>query len=167
MKKLLSAFMILFMACLFMVPQSIEAAKEKPIIKADKQSFDPSRGVYSLKGNVYVYASGRSVTANEATFDPASLQVWADGNVTFKQDGMIITGDTLRVYVSKKTAILSGNIMFKNATLAISATEGEYNWKSKVATFKNNVVVKDDSGEPDYFSDFSYNVISGEVVASS
>ena len=78
MKKIL---VLVFLLCLF--PLSCLA---KPIIKCDKQTFDPLTTTYYLEGNVSVDTGSRLITANRAQVELYSLEVYAEGNVNLTQD---------------------------------------------------------------------------------
>ena len=166
MKKLLILFFLLvFTSLVFSLNiSSTQAAKAKPVVTADSQYFDASRGLYFLKGNVYVATSSRIITADQATADPISLQVWAEGNVTLKQDDIVFTGDKLLVLTTKTLAQVTGNLYFVRNGIAISSDYGEYNWKTKIATFSQNVIVKDASGQERNYQSLTYQVINNEVI---
>lgn len=166
MKKLFTLLLLLVVTgfAFSLNTTSVQAAKAKPVITADKQYFDASKGLYFLKGNVYVATSSRVITADEATADPTSLQVWAKGNVTLKQGDIVFTGDSLLVLTTKTLAQVTGNLYFVREGIAISSEYGEYNWKTKVATFSNNVVVKDATGQEQRYQSLTYNVINNEIL---
>ncbi|MGE4588721.1 MAG: LptA/OstA family protein [Acidaminococcaceae bacterium] len=136
MKKIL---IIVFIFCLF--PLSCLA---KPIIKCDKQTFDPITTTYYLEGNVSVDTGNRLITANRAQVELYSLEVYAEGNVNLTQDNMVFTGDTVHVYGSKKTAVVEGDINFSDGNITITANKGSFNWGTKDAIFAGNVLINAD-----------------------
>lgn len=166
MKKFLAVLLLITCSSFAFFLNTADAAKAKPVVTADKQYFDPSRGLYFLKGNVYVATSSRTITADEATADPTGLQVWASGNVTLKQDDLTFTGDSLVVLVSKSLAQVTGNLYFVRDGITISSDYGEFNWKTKIATFSRNVVVKKADGSTNEYNSFQYHVINDEIVSS-
>ena len=164
MKKMLTVFLFLVFTGLAFSFNIANAAK--PVITSDKQYFDVSRGLYFLTGNVYVATSNRVITADEATVDPTGLQVWAKGHITLKQDDITFTGDVLHVVGSKTLAKVTGNLYFARSNFAISSNYGEYNWKTKIASFKDDVIVKNANGEEERFQSLKYNVVDDEIVES-
>ena len=137
MKKIL---VLVFLLCLF--PLSCLA---KPIIKCDKQTFDPITTTYYLEGNVSVDTGSRLITANRAQVELYSLEVYAEGNVNLTQDDMVFTGDTVHVYGSQKTAVVEGDINFSDGNTTITANKGSFNWGTKDAVFEGNVLINADA----------------------
>ncbi|NLH45052.1 MAG: organic solvent tolerance protein OstA [Acholeplasmataceae bacterium] len=137
MKKIL---ILVFLLCLF--PLSCLA---KPVIKCDKQTFDPLTTTYYLEGNVSVDTGSRLITANRAQVELYSLEVYAEGNVNLTQDNMVFTGDTVHVYGSRKTAVVEGDINFSDGSTTITASKGSFNWATKDAVFEGNVLINADS----------------------
>ena len=130
MKKIL---VLVFLLCFF--PLSCLA---KPVIKCDKQTFDPITTTYYLEGNVSVD------TGNRAQVELYSLEVYAEGNVNLTQDNMVFTGDTVHVYGSQKTAVVEGDITFSDGNTTITANRGSFNWGTKDAVFEGNVLINAD-----------------------
>ncbi len=158
-------FLVLLAALFFSasILTNISYAAEKPFIKANKQYFDPARGLYVLTGDVCVSAKNRTATANQATFDPLSLNVWARGNITFTQDDIVFNGDDLYVYSNRKTAEISGNLCFKRDGMEITSDYGEYCWQTKVAKFSGHVIVTTSDGVQEYNA-LAYNVVENRFL---
>ena len=148
MKKIL---VLVFLFCVF--PLSCLA---KPIIKCDKQTFDPITTTYYLEGNVSVDTGSRLITANRAQVELYSLEVYAEGNVNLTQDNMVFTGDTVHVYGGRKTAVVEGDINFSDGNATITATRGSFNWSTKDAVFEGNVLINADSSS---FTDATQNLL--------
>lgn len=119
-------------------------ALAKPIIKYDRQSFDPLKGIYYLEGNVSVQTGGRLITADAAQVELYSLQVHAQGNITLTQGNLVFTGDEVNVYGKDKLAVVSGDITFSDGTVSLTATTGNFNWGTKDAVFDGNVLIDAD-----------------------
>lgn len=150
MKKILA---ILFIFLL--VPISCFA---KPIIKCDRQTFDPITGLYYLDGNVSVQSNNRLITANKAQVELYSLKVYAQGDIRLVQDDIVFTGDAVSVYGSEKTAVVTGGISFTQGNLNINADKGSFNWSTKDALFEGDVHIN--AGD-DYFAGSTKDTISG------
>ena len=136
MKKLLA---IIFIILLF--PATCLA---KPVIKCDKQTFDPITFTYYLEGNVSVETGSRLITANKAQVELYSLEVYAEGNIRLTQDNIVFTGDTVHVYGRDKTAVVEGNINFVDGSTTISANKAAFNWGTKDAVFEGNILISAD-----------------------
>jgi lipopolysaccharide export system protein LptA len=114
-----------------------------PVIKADKQYFDIDSGLQVLKGNVCITHNNRAVTAGIAKTN--LLEIWAAGGITYADNDIFLAGNTVYVSFPKHSAQVDGTISFVRGDLKITADHGEYNWKTKVATFNSNVqVLKND-----------------------
>ncbi len=139
------------------------AAPAKPIIKADKTYFDVNTGYYVLKGNVYIEARGRVITAGMARVSIASLEVWGSGGVTVTQDDIVFTGDSVYVYGMQDRAVIDGGISFKRTGLTITADKADFNWKSRLGTFTGNVSVT--QGDNSWGTDkLEYNVDTNTII---
>ena len=136
MKKIL---VLVFLLCFF--PLSCLA---KPVIKCDKQTFDPITTTYYLEGNVSVDTGSRLITANRAQVELYSLEVYAEGNVNLTQDNLVFTGDTVHVKKKQKTAVVEGDINFSDGNTTITANKGSFNWGTKDAVFEGNVLINAD-----------------------
>lgn len=150
MKKILA---ILFIFLL--VPVSCLA---KPIIKCDRQTFDPITGFYYLDGNVSVQSNNRLITANKAQVELYSLKVYAQGDIRLTQDDIVFTGDAVCVYGSEKTAVVTGGINFTQGDINVNADKVSFNWSTKDALFEGDVHIN--AGE-DYFTDLTTATLSG------
>ena len=159
MKKIL---VLVFLLCFF--PLSCLA---KPVIKCDKQTFDPLTTTYYLEGNVSVDTGSRLITANRAQVELYSLEVYAEGNVNLTQDNMVFTGDTVHVYGSQKTAVVNGDITFSDGNTTITANRGSFNWGTKDAVFEGKVLINADESS---FTGTTQNLLtnnkneSGQIV---
>ena len=134
MKKLLAILFILLV-----LPISCTAA---PIIKCDKQNFDPITSIHYLEGNVSVQIGNIFITARNAQVDLYSLKVYARGDIRLIQDAIVLTGDAVLVYCDEKKADLTGNINFTQGNINVNAEKGSFNWTNKDALFEGNVHIK-------------------------
>lgn len=139
------------------------AAPAKPIIKADKQYLDINTGLFVLKGNVYIEARGRVITAGMARVSIASLEVWGSGGVTVTQGDISFTGESVYVYGMKDFAKIDGGVAFSRTGLAVTAERAEFNWRSKIGVFSGNVKVT--QGDTSWTADtVTYNVETNTIV---
>jgi lipopolysaccharide export system protein LptA len=139
------------------------AAPANPVITADKTYYDVNTGLYVLKGNVYIEARGRVITAGMARVSLTSLEVWGSGGVTVTQGDIYFSGDSVYVYGMQDRAVIDGGITFKRTGLTISANKAEFNWKSKVGVFTGNVKIT--QGDLSWTTDtLSYNVDTNTIV---
>lgn len=148
---------------LFLFAGVAGAAPAKPIIKADKTYFDINTGLYVLKGNVYIEARDRVITAGMARVSLASLEVWGSGGITVTQGDISFTGDSVYVYGMKDYAKIDGGVVFNRTGLAVTADRAEFNWRSKIGVFTGNVRVT--QGDTSWTADsITYNVETNTIV---
>lgn len=154
---------LLFAAVIFLgLAAPVQAAR--PVIKSDNSYFDFARGVYVLKGNVSVEVSNRLITAGEAKVSVVSLEVWGTGGITLAQGDIHFSGDSVYVHGSQHNAAINGDVNFQRGGLAITADEAEYNWQTKLGTFRNNVRI-DDNGEIIVADHVVYNIATNTYQA--
>ncbi len=154
---------IIFLALLALSLLSSCALAAKPAIQADQQYLDISTGLYVLKGNVLIETSGRTIKAGQAQINIASMEVWGSGGVSIQQDDIYFSGDEVYVYGGQNKAEISGNAKLVRGKLKISAEKVEYDWQSKIASFKNNVQVS--SENENYSSEqLLYNVELNQIL---
>ncbi|MDR3563021.1 MAG: LptA/OstA family protein [Negativicutes bacterium] len=135
-----TALLLIVMLLCISFTAVVEAA---PVIKSDSSSFDVTKGMYVLKGNVSVEVGNRLITAGEARVKVTSLEVWGEGGITLTQGEITFTGDSLYVNSMQDTAFIKGGVTFKRGDINITADEAEFNWKTKQGVFRNNVKIDD------------------------
>ena len=136
MKRFLAVLLLLLML------PSVTALAAKPIIRADQQYMDPTTGLYVLKGNVYIEANSRVITAGEAQVDMLGMEVYGTGGITLKQDDINFSGNSVYVYGTKSQADISGKVHFERTGLTIDADQVTFSWKTKRAVFTGNVSIR-------------------------
>ena len=134
-----------------------------PTIKADSTNYDINRGLYILDGNVYIESKNRVVTAGHAEVSVDNFEVWGTGGISFRQDDIHFTGGSVYVYGKQTRAEIAGGVDFERTGVSITSDGAEYNWKTKVATFKGNVHVND-NGKAWQGDTVSYNVITNTFL---
>lgn len=134
-KFLLSLILLIF------IVTGTAAAAAKPVIKADTTYYDFNTGLHVLKGNVYIEARGRVITAGEAKVSLDSLEVWGQDGITLTQESIYLVADNIHVYGYQNRAIINGGVTFKQPGLTIIADTADFNWRTKLAVFSSNVQI--------------------------
>lgn len=154
MKKL---FMAILMA-IMLLPSLCMA--QDPVIKSDSRSFDPFRGIYDLRGHVYVQFPAHdnilTITGDTTQVHLYNMEVHGQGNIELTFDKLVFKCDKVDVYHSDRTAYVTGNCSFDDTVTDITADKGSYCWKTKLAAFSGNVKVNGVAQE----GDVEYNVIT-------
>lgn len=121
----------------------------EPIIKSDSRTFDIIKGVYDLRGNVFVQfpvrGSNMTITGDITKVYMYQQEVHGSGNITLSFDNMKFSCDNVDVYSNQRIAYLEGNMNFNSNDLNITSDSGSYNWKTKIAIFNGNVKVNGES----------------------
>lgn len=134
-----------------------------PIIRSDVRTFDIAKGVYNLKGNVFVQwpikDSEMTITADSTEVCIYDMEVHGQGNIVLAFGPMQFYCDKVDVYHSQRTAFVEGDLRFKDGKLDIRADSGSYCWKTKLASFKGHVKV---NGKP--HKDVVYHVNEKKFV---
>lgn len=155
--------MLVALLALFLLTGIACAAPAKPVIKADKTYFDINTGLYVLKGNVYIEARGRVITAGMARVSMASLEVWGSEGVTVTQGDIYFSGDSVYVYGMKDRAKIDGGVTFSRTGLTVTADQAEFNWRSKIGVFTGNVKITQDDNT--WTTDrLTYNIDTNTIV---
>ena len=149
MKKLLVLILTIFLfptLCLSAeVVSSHKTSKGELIVQSDNRTFDIIKGIYELQGNVHVQLPIRKkniiIKGDRTTVHIYQQEVHCDGNIRLTYNDLNFTCDKVDVYHENRTAYVKGNIIFYHNNTIITADNGEYNWKTKLATFSGNVFV--------------------------
>ncbi|MBP7254319.1 MAG: organic solvent tolerance protein OstA, partial [Negativicutes bacterium] len=64
---------------------------------------------------------------------------------------------------AEKSATISGNVCLERCNLKITAETSIYNWQTKIAVFKNNVVVEKD-GASSSSNELNYNFTTNSIL---
>jgi lipopolysaccharide export system protein LptA len=157
------AIFLVVLLLLLSIAGSVSAENSKPIIRADKTTFDPFTGIYVLTGNCYLEVRNRIITAGEARVSITTLEVWGSGGVTVTQDDISFSGDSVYVYGSEDRAKIDGGVNFSRTNFSVVADRAEYNWKTKIGVFTGNVQVtqNDSSWSTD---SLVYNVETNTII---
>lgn len=158
MKKILLTICMLLM----LIPSVCLA--EGPTITSDSRTFDPIRGIYDLRGNVFVQFPAQdtmlTITGDTTQVYLYAAEVHGKDNITLTYGNMNFRCDKVDVYGTESTAYVSGNISFVQGGTSITADSGSFNWRTKLASFSGNVKV---NGKPQK-DGVTYNVIKSEIV---
>jgi len=160
MNRILTAVLTI----LLMLSSVALAAVNHQYFRADKQYYDPDNDVYIITGNIVIPVSNGSITGDKAKVRLSTLEFWGTSGWTLKQYDVTFKGESAYVRYNQDVAQIEGGADFQRPGLQIKADKVDYNWKSKVATFKGNVKLnKEDktwSGDA-----LSYNVETKEFPA--
>lgn len=158
MKKYILAFVMV----LLMLPSLCLAVE--PTIKSDTRTFNPLKGIYDLRGHVFVQFPAHdtllTITGDNTRVHLYQMEVHGQGNITLSFGDMSFNCDKVDVYHSDRTAYVSGNCNFKDGSTTITADLGSYCWKTKLAAFSGKVKVNGKS----YKGDIAYNVITKQFI---
>ena len=121
----------------------------EPVITSDTRTFDVMKGIYDLRGHVFVqfpvHDSTMTITGDKTQVYMYQMEVHGAGNITLSFDDMHFSCDKVDVYHKERTAYLAGRMKFKSNDVSITSNKGSYCWKTKLATFIGNVKV---NGQP-------------------
>ena len=120
-----------------------------PDISSQTRSFNPLTGMYVLKGDVRVDFGNRVITADEAKGSLLTQVVDAKGHVHLEDVKYEITfsSDRTQVRAGEKIADCYDSCEFTCNGVTITADHGQYNWKTRLATFDGNVTVNGEKRE--------------------
>lgn len=145
-------FLTFLLICMSVLPCSAadtmnaaDAAKveqsDDVVITSDARHFNPLTGIYDLNGHVYVkfpvHGESLQVQADTAQVKLYSQEVRAQGNITLQFGTILFRCKETYVPIKNRLANVQGNIFFKHEYTEIKADSAVYNWKTKIATFKN------------------------------
>jgi len=147
---------------LAMISTSFAAVNNK-YFRADKQYYDFENGVYVVSGNIVINVENGTISGDKAQVKLSTLEFWGTGGWLLKQFDVTFKGDSAYVVFNKDAAEVEGNCVFDRPGLQILSDKADYNWKTKVATFKGNVkVIQSETG---YAADYvQYNVETKEFL---
>jgi len=170
MKKFLLAILMLVLLPVMCFAAEPTASTHKTskgndvVIQSDIRTFDILKGVYDLKGNVFVQLPARDKTltikGDRTAVHLYKMEVHGKGNINLIYDDLDFKCDAVDVYHKARTAYVAGNINFLHDKTKITANKGEFNWKTKLATFEGNVLV---NGTP-HNGKVTYNVIEKKIL---
>ena len=162
MKKMCVFLSALLLA--FCIASTSFAAVNNKYFSADRQSFDPETGLYTISGNIDINLENGSIAGNKAQVKLSTLEFFGTGGWYLKQEDVTFKGESVYVVFNKNVAMIEGGADFQRSDLQISSDKVDYNWKSKIAEFKGNVKVVRRGKAPEVFSVAKYNVKSKEFV---
>ena len=139
------------------------ASVNNKYFRADKQYYDFENGVYVVSGNIVISVENGTISGDKAHVKLSTLEFWGTGGWILKQYDVTFKGDSAYVVFNRDVAQIEGNCDFQRPGLQITSEKVDYNWKSKVATFKGNVRVY--LGESGWTADtVLYNVETKEFL---
>ncbi len=126
---------------LFCITSTTFAAVNHKFFRADKQTFDPETGMYTIAGNIVINVGSGTIRGDRAQVKLSTLEFFGTGGWFLEQEGVTFRGENVYVVFNKSVAMIEGGADFQRANLQIIADKVDYNWKSKIAEFKSNVKV--------------------------
>lgn len=153
MKKIILTILLLFLIPLQCLANDVASSthttsKGELVVQSDSRTFDVLKGVYELKGNVYVNLPIRKkklvVKADRASVHIYDLEVHCSGNINLVYNDLNFKCDSVDVFHEGRIAYVTGNLQFDDGKTKITADKGSYCWKTKLASFEGNVVVNDE-----------------------
>jgi lipopolysaccharide export system protein LptA len=170
MKKIFLAILMMFLLPALCLAGEATSSTHKTskgnevVIQSDVRTFDIMKGVYDLQGNVFVQFPARDKTltikGDRTAVHLYKMEVHGKGNITLIYDELDFKCDTVDVYHKGRTAYVNGNIQFQHGDTNITADKGQFNWKTKLATFEGNVHV---NGAPQA-GKVTYNIIEKKLI---
>ena len=156
---------ILFTALLILcITATTFAAVSNKYFRADKQTFDPETGLYTISGNIVINVGSGTIMGDRAQVKLSTLEFFGTGGWLLQQEGVNFRGKSVYVVFNKSIAMIEGGADFQRANLQITSDKVDYNWKSKVAEFKGNVNVIQTGVVSKMPGSIQYNVETGEFV---
>lgn len=140
------------------------AAVNNKYFRADKQYFDVETGQYIISGNIVINLNSGFIAGDKAKVKLSTLEFWGTGGWTLKQEDVTFKGDSAYVVFGKNVAMIEGGADFQRPGLQITADSVDYNWKTKIAEFKGNVIVIQPGQVPAGSDLVRYNVKTKEFV---
>ena len=162
MKKL--RILLLTALLILCISSTSFAAVNNKFFRADKQTFDPETGLYTITGNIVINVGSGTIIGDKAQVKLSTLEFFGTGGWLLKQEGVAFRGERVYVVFNKKVAMIEGGGDFQRDNLRIIADQVDYNWKTKVADFKGNIKVIQTGVVSEMSGSIKYNVETGEFV---
>ena len=140
------------------------AAVTHKFFRADKQSFDPETGLYTITGNIVITVGNGTIMGDKAQVKLSTMEFLGTGGWLLKQEGVIFRGENVYVVFNNSLAMIEGGADFQRGNLQISSDKVDYNWKTKIAEFKGNVKVVQTGVAEERQEPVKYNVETGTFV---
>ena len=141
------------------------AAVNNKFFRADKQTFDPDTGLYTITGNIVINVGSGSIMGDKAQVKLSTLEFFGTGGWVLKQEDVAFRGERVYVVFNNSVAMIEGGGDFQRDNLRIIADKVDYNWKTKVAVFKGNVKLIQTGVVSEIPGSIKYNVETGEFVS--
>ena len=162
MKK--SRILLLTALLILCISSTSFAAVNNKFFRADKQTFDPETGLYTITGNIVINVGSGTIIGDKAQVKLSTLEFFGTGGWLLQQEGVNFRGKSVYVVFNNSIAMIEGGADFQRANLQITSDKVDYNWKSKVAEFKGNVKVIQTGVISEMPGSVKYNVKTGEFV---
>ena len=163
MKK--SRILFLTTLLIFCISSTSFAAVNNKFFRADKQTFDPETGLYTITGNIVIHVGSGTIMGDKAQVKLSTLEFFGTGGWLLKQEGVSFRGESVYVVFNNSVAMIEGGGDFQRGNLRIIADKVDYNWKTKVADFKGNVKMIQTGVVSEVPGSIKYNVETGEFLS--
>jgi lipopolysaccharide assembly outer membrane protein LptD (OstA) len=140
------------------------AAVNNKYFRADKQYFDVESGQYFISGHIVINLDNGYIAGEKAQVKLSTLEFWGTEGWLLKQYDVTFKGNSAYVVFGKDIAMIEGGANLQRSNLQITSNKVDYNWKTKVAEFKENVQVIKDGAPPVASDNVKYNVETNEFV---
>ena len=155
---------LLIVFLIFCISSTSFAAVNNKFFRADKQTFDPETGLYTITGNIVINVGSGTIMGDKALVKLSTLEFFGTGGWLLKQEGVSFRGERVYVVFNNSVAMIEGGGDFERGNLRIIADKVDYNWKTKVANFKGNVKVIQTRVVSEMPGSIKYNVETGEFL---
>ena len=155
---------LLIVFLIFCISSTSFAAVNNKFFRADKQTFDPETGLYTITGNIVINVGSGTIMGDKALVKLSTLEFFGTGGWLLKQEGVSFRGERVYVVFNNSVAMIEGGGDFERGNLRIIADNVDYNWKTKVAKFKGNVKVIQTGVVSEMPGSIKYNVETGEFL---
>ena len=162
MKKLRIILVTMFL--IFCISSTSFAAVNNKFFRADKQTFDPETGLYTITGNIIINVGNGTIMGDKAQVKLSTLEFFGTGGWLLKQEGVTFRGERVYVVFNNSVAMIEGGGDFQCDNLRIIADKVDYNWKTKVAEFRGNVLIVKGNDKPEVIERVRYNVQTQELL---
>lgn len=153
-----------FIGAIFVLMVTPNICRADFTVNSDEREFNFLTGVYDLRGNVTVQfpvqKEPMTITGDYAKVYMYQQELHAKGEIHLVWGLLDCRCDSTDVYHKESTAQLQGNVVFKTNGNVFKANTGSYNWKLKLAAFKDKVVI---NGKP-YGDYVEYSFITNSLV---
>ena len=120
--------------------------------------------MYTITGNIIINVGNGTIMGDKAQVKLSTLEFFGTGGWLLKQEGVTFRGERVYVVFNNSVAMIEGGGDFQCDNLRIIADKVDYNWKTKVAEFRGNVLIVKGNDKPEVIERVRYNVQTQELL---